>query len=192
MFSPQPTGGSLASAASCALGRAQAPRSLAVAGREAALPDAGAAVGGVGSVAADDTGSSVPEPDEELVGYQSALDAWRNDEYTSCIDRFTAFLQAYPTSSYADDAAYWLADCTYKNDEFKRAVVRFNAVVSVYPDSPKAPDALYRQGESLLKLGSKFHEAARTVFKRVQKDYPDSERAVEAAQQLKRLGPGNS
>jgi tol-pal system protein YbgF len=151
-----------------------------------------AAVGAVGAVVADDTGSSVSQPDEELAGYQSALDAWRNDEYTSCIDRFTAFLQAYPTSSYADDAAYWLADCTYKNDEFKRAVVRFNAVVSVYPDSPKAPDALYRQGESLLKLGSKFHEAARTVFKRVQKDYPDSERAVEAAQQLERLGPGNS
>jgi tol-pal system protein YbgF len=137
-------------------------------------------------------GDSAPGPDEEIAGYQSALDAWREDEFNTCIERFTAFLQAYPSSGYADDAAYWLADCTYKNDEFKRAVVRFNAVVSVYPDSPKAPDALYRQGESLLKLGPKFHEAARTVFKRVQKDYPDSERAAEAAQQLDRLGPGKS
>lgn len=137
-------------------------------------------------------GGSAPEPDEEIAGYQSALDAWRADEFNSCIERFTAFLQAYPSSGYADDAAYWLADCTYKNDEFKRAVVRFNAVVSVYPDSPKAPDALYRQGESLLKLGPKFHEAARTVFKRVQKDYPDSDRAAEAAKQLDRLGSGKS
>jgi len=143
-------------------------------------------VGGVVS------GDSAPGPDEEIAGYQSALDAWREDQFNTCIERFTAFLQAYPSSSYADDAAYWLADCTYKNAEFKRAVVRFNAVVSVYPDSPKAPDALYRQGESLLKLGPKFHEAARTVFKRVQKDYPDSERAAEAAQQLERLGPGKS
>ncbi len=138
------------------------------------------------------SGGSAPEPDEEIAGYQSALDAWRKDEFNTCIERFTAFLQAYPSSGYADDAAYWLADCTYKNDEFKRAVVRFNAVVSVYPDSPKAPDALYRQGESLLKLGPKFHEAARTVFKRVQKDYPDSERAAEAAKQLDRLGTGKS
>jgi len=152
----------------------------------------GTAVGALGVVGGDRGGNSTPEPDEELVGYQSALNAWRSDEFTSCIERFTAFLQAYPTSGYADDAAYWLADCTYKNDEFKRAVVRFNAVVSVYPDSPKAPDALYRQGESLLKLGPKFHEAARTVFKRVQKDYPDSERAVEAARQLERLGLGKS
>lgn len=134
-----------------------------------------------------DAGAS---PDQELAGYQQALEAWRQDDFDGCIERFTSFLQSHPTSSYADDAAYWLADCTYKNDEFKRAVVRFNAVVSVYPESPKAPDALYRQGESLLKLGPKFHEAAKTVFRRVQKDYPDSERAVEAARQLERLGSG--
>jgi tol-pal system protein YbgF len=147
--------------------------------------------GTTGAAAIVSGGDSAPEPDQELVGYQAALDARREGDLTACIERFTAFLQAYPTSGYADDAAYWLADCTYKNDEFKRAVVRFNAVVSVYPESPKAPDALYRQGESLLKLGPKFHEAARTVFKRVQKDYPDSERAVEAEQQLERLGTGN-
>lgn len=133
---------------------------------------------------------SEAKPDEELAGYRVALDAWRSDQYSDCIDQFTSFLQAYPTSGYADDAAYWLADCTFKNGEFKRAVVRFNAVVSVYPESPKAPDALYRQGESLLKLGSKFYKAAQTVFRRVQKDYPDSERSVEAAEQLKRLEAG--
>ncbi|MAG29850.1 MAG: tol-pal system protein YbgF [Deltaproteobacteria bacterium] len=151
----------------------------------------GADEGQVAALAGEEQGGdSAAAPDEELEGYQRALNAWRSDDHTACIDQFTSFLQGYPTSGYADDAAYWLADCTYKNDEFKRAVVRFNAVVSVYPDSPKAPDALYRQGESLLKLGPKFHEAARTVFRRVQKDYPESDRAVEAARQLKRLGPG--
>jgi tol-pal system protein YbgF len=171
---------------------------------EAGGAGSGATAGGDGSAAGAPAtnlgggGSSISRPaealrpDEELTGYQRALDAWRGDEFKLCIERFTGFLQTYPTSGYADDAAYWLADCTYQNDEFKRAVVRFNAVVSVYPESPKAPDALYRQGESLLKLGPKFYEAARTVFKRVQRDYPESERSVEAAQQLQRLGPGRS
>jgi tol-pal system protein YbgF len=130
-----------------------------------------------------------PALDQELAGYQNALDSWRKDDFAACIERFTAFLQAYPTSGYADDAAYWLADCTYRNEEYKRAVIRFADVVRVYPDSPKAPDALYRQGESLLKLGPRFQEAARTVFKRLQRDYPDSERSVEAARQLDRLKP---
>lgn len=157
---------------------------------------------GAGSAGADPgaaTSSGVPgagaaggSPDQELATYQRALDTWRTDDFKACIDQFTGFLQVYPSSSYADDAAYWLADCTYSDKEYKRAVVRFNAVVNVYPDSPKAPDALYRQGESLLKLGPKFHEAARTVFKRVQKEYPDSPRAAEAKRQLDTLGPGGA
>ena len=157
-----------------------------------AIAEGDAAASAAAAAASAGGGESEPEasPDQELSGYQDALGAWRADDYTVCIERFTSFLQTWPNSGYADDAAYWLADCTYKNDEFKRAVVRFNAVVSVYPESPKAPDALYRQGESLLKLGPKFHEAARTVFKKVRKDYPESERAAEAARQLERLGAG--
>ena len=136
------------------------------------------------------TGRAGGSPDQEVATYQKALETWQGDNFKGCIDQFTGFLQVYPSSSYADDAAYWLADCTYSSKEYKRAVVRFNAVVNVYPDSPKAPDALYRQGESLLKLGPKFHEAARTVFKRVEKEYPDSPRAAEAKRQLDTLGAG--
>jgi tol-pal system protein YbgF len=180
-----------------ALAESRRTRTTLAQGAAIAAPEAGPEAAGAGpgsetgagvAAVAPGGGAAAPAPDQELAGYQEALDAWRSDDFEACIERFTAFLQSYPTSGYADDAAYWLADCTYKNADFKRAVVRFNAVVSVYPESPKAPDALYRQGESLLKLGPKFHEAARTVFKRVQKDYPDSERAVEATQQLERLG----
>lgn len=152
----------------------------------------GADRGAANSSGVPGAGAAGGSPDQEIATYQRALDTWRTDDYKGCIDQFTGFLQVYPSSSYADDAAYWLADCTYSDKEYKRAVVRFNAVVNVYPDSPKAPDALYRQGESLLKLGPKFHEAARTVFKRVQKEYPDSPRAAEAKRQLDTLGPGGA
>jgi len=150
------------------------------------------AAAGAGAISGGVAGQSGGAPEDEVGTYQRALDTWQKDDFKGCIDQFTGFLQVYPTSSYADDAAYWLADCTYNNKEYKRAVVRFNAVVNVYPDSPKAPDALYRQGESLLKLGPKFHEAARTVFKRVQKEYPDSPRAAEAKRQLDGLGGGGA
>lgn len=183
-----------------ALHEVRLTRTAVTQGLSSSSQSAGAATGVAGGTASAVTGvagslsgrgSSTSSPDQQIAGYQSALESWRADDYDKCIEEFTAYLQAYPTSGYADDAAYWLADCTYKNGELKRAVVRFNAVVSVYPDSPKAPDALYRQGESLLKLGPKFHEAARTVFKRVQKDYPDSARAAEAGRQLTRLETSN-
>ena len=157
----------------------------------------GAADGALGGGAGAAIGSGAPgagrsggSPDQEVGTYQKALETWQADDFKGCIDQFTGFLQVYPSSSYADDAAYWLADCTYSNKEYKRAILRFNNVVSVYPDSPKAPDALYRQGESLLKLGPNFKDAARTVFKRVEKEYPKSPRAAEAKRQLDSLGAG--
>jgi tol-pal system protein YbgF len=126
----------------------------------------------------------------EVVAYQEALAAWRADDQKVCIEQFRKFLQSYPSSSYADDAAYWMADCHFKQGDYRVAVLRFNDVVRVYPNGNKAPDALYRQGESLLKLGPGFYDAARTVFKQVLKDYPDSARAREAHNQIEAIGNG--
>ena len=134
---------------------------------------------------ADDAATS-----KELIAYQEALQAWRSDEKQACIDGFREFLKDFPASPYADDAAYWMADCYFKQGDYRVAVLRFNDVVRVYPAGNKAADALYRQGESLLKLGPGFHDAARTVFKQVVKDYPDSDRAREAQQQLEAIGVG--
>jgi len=152
-------------------------------GTDSTSNSAGAAAKTAGT--ADEAATS-----KELVAYQAALQAWRADEKQACIDSFREFLQNYPASPYADDAAYWMADCYFKQGDYRIAVLRFNDVVRVYPTGNKAADALYRQGESLLKLGPGFHDAARTVFKQVVKDYPDSDRAREAQQQLEAIGVG--
>jgi tol-pal system protein YbgF len=171
--------------------------------REAATAGGSAGTGGdlagtsPGGVARADTGDG-PEPDSgapatqdlsaEVQAYQEGLTAWREEDYPGCIDRFRSFLQTYASSLRADDAAFWMADCHYKQGEFKNAVLRFDDVVRNYPDGNRAPDALYRQGESLLKLGPGFREAARRAFERVLKEYPDSTRAKEAHRQLELHG----
>ncbi len=156
------------------------------------------AADGAGTGEGDDAGP--PDPDNlsgpeasgssEVLAYQEALSAWRSRDPEVCIDRFRKFLQTYPASPYADDAAYWMADCHFKQGDYRVAVLRFNDVVRVYPTGNKAPDALYRQGASLLKLGPGFYDAAKTVFKQVLKEYPDSTRAKEAREQLEAIGSG--
>ena len=152
-------------------------------GVNTALPDV--ANRGEGGVGALDEGG----PDE-VRAYRSAYAFWRVDEHEACIDQFRKFLQTYPASSFADDAAFWMADCHFKQGDFKNAVLRFDDVVRTYPNGNKAPDALYRQGESLLKLGPGFHEAAKRAFERVLKEYPDSARAAEADRQIELLAAG--
>jgi len=120
----------------------------------------------------------------EVAAYRAAYDAWRAGESENCVDRFRDFLQTYPASAYADDSAYWLADCYFKEGDYKTAVLRFDDVVSRYPTSNKAADALYRQGEALLRMGPGYGKAAGKAFERVVREYPDSGPAAEAKKQL--------
>jgi len=142
---------------------------------------------------ADDPTAGLPpeaSASEEVRSYRAAYDAWRTDDHQQCIDRFGEFLQSFPTSQYADDASFWLADCYFKQGDLKAAILRFDDVATRYPKSDKASEALYRQGEALLKLGPNFGKAAEKAFDRVVKEYPDSRRAEDARQQLKLLGAG--
>ena len=153
--------------------------------------DGTAAIDGEISVAALPKADSPAEnTSAEIRAYRTAHAAWQSNNTATCIDRFRDFLQTYPASPYADDAAFWMADCHYKQAEYKKAVLRFDEVVRNYPAGNKASDALYRQGESLLKLGPGFREAAKRAFERVVKEYPDSARSSEAKQQLDLFAAG--
>jgi tol-pal system protein YbgF len=125
---------------------------------------------------------------KEIEAYRAAYDAWRSGDSETCVDRFSDFLQTYPASAYADDSAFWLADCYFKEGDYKTAVLRFDDVVSRYPAGNKAADALYRQGEALLRMGPGYGKAAGKAFERVVREYPDSGRATEAKKQLDLLG----
>jgi len=125
-----------------------------------------------------------------IEAYRAAYAAWRNDDTEACIDQFRQFLQTNASSAFADDAAFWMADCYFKQGDYKTAILRFDDVVSRYPAGNKAADALYRQGEALLRLGPGYSKAAGKAFERVLKEYPESDRAVEARRQLEILGTG--
>jgi tol-pal system protein YbgF len=160
----------------------------------AARADAAAA-----AAAADSAGEQEAPPpangvegasSDELEAYRAARAAWSVDDADGCIDRFRNFLQTYPSSSYAENASYWMADCYFKRGDYKTAVLRFDDVVARYPSGQRAPDALYRQGEALLRLGPGYGKAAGKAFERVVQEYPTSARAQEARKQLDLLGSG--
>jgi tol-pal system protein YbgF len=161
----------------------------------APLPGGGPPGAALGPEAAQDPGAgpdgaAAGSVSAEVTAYRAGYSQWRGGEWESCIDQFREFLQTYPSSAYADDAAYWLADCYFKQGDYKTAILRFDDVVTSYPEGNKAPEALYRQGEALLKLGPGFGKAAGKAFERVVKEYPRSGRATEAKRQLELLGTG--
>jgi tol-pal system protein YbgF len=157
-----------------------------------ALLDSRKARQGLAELSAAGAPEPAAEPEEalsdEVRAYRAAYAAWRDEDAKRCIDQFRVFLQSHPASAYADDAAFWMADCHFKQGDFKNAVLRFDDVVRNYPTGNKAPDALFRQGEALMKLGPGYHQAAKRAFERVLKEYPESARVAEARRQLEVVG----
>ena len=125
---------------------------------------------------------------EELALYREAYDAWRTNDHATCVDRFGRFLQSFPSSKYADDAAFWLADCHYRQGDLKTSVLRFDEVATRYPESDKSAEALFRQGEALLQMGPQFSKAAQKAFQRVIDNYPSHTRAQDARERLAIIG----
>ncbi len=140
-----------------------------------------------------DVGAAAPAPtegpaSEELALYRDAYAAWRTNDHAACIDRFGRFLQSFASSKYADDAAFWLADCHYRQGDLKTAILRFDEVATRHPESDKAPEALFRQGEALLQMGPQYSKAAQKAFQRVIDNYPDNKRARDAKERLAIIG----
>ena len=166
--------------------------------KEAQAARAEASAAAAGAAAPESEEGAPPAPDEgaggassqEVEEYRAARAAWSEGDAEACIDRFRNFLQTYASSTYAENASYWMADCYFKRGDYKTAVLRFDDVVARYPTGERAPDALYRQGEALLHLGPGYGRAAGKAFERVLQEYPDSARAPEAKKQLELLGSG--
>jgi tol-pal system protein YbgF len=131
-----------------------------------------------------------PVAADEVQAYREAYAAWRAGDTQACIDRFQQFLQTHASSAYADDAAFWMADCYFKRGDYQLAILRFDDVPRMYPTGNKAADALYRQGEALIRLGPSYAKAARRAFERVVQEYPDSPRVPAAKRQLEALRTG--
>ncbi len=146
-----------------------------------------------GSSGAGQRGGSAQARDE-IRAYEEAFRLYRTGEYEAAIDRFRGFLQTHPSSDYADNAQFWLAECYFKLSDYEQAVLAFQEVVQKYPEGNKVPDALYRQGMAFLEIGKstgdegKYRPAAQQVFERLVTRHPDSERVPEARRQLEKLG----
>jgi tol-pal system protein YbgF len=122
--------------------RMKALESRGVAGAGATAAGSGDAGSAVSGAAGD---SSAPGSDDKTA-YQTAFSLLKDSQYDRAIAAFQKFLVAYPNSSLADNAQYWLGEAYYVNKAFSDAQVAFQRVVDKYPQSRKRPDALLKIG----------------------------------------------
>ena len=88
--------------------------------------------------------------------YDKAVNMVLKDRrYDAAIPEFEKFIQAYPNSSYAPNAHYWLGQLLFNNNDMAKAKTHFERVVSNFPQSSKVPDALLKLGQVAEREGKK-------------------------------------
>jgi len=85
----------------------------------------------------------------------------------------------------AGNAQYLIGEALYAQRQYKSAIVAFDEVVQKYDSDPKVPAAMLKQGYAFVELRDLRN--ARFFFQQVQKKYPGSPEAYQAAEKLRQI-----
>jgi tol-pal system protein YbgF len=160
--------------------RVKAIESRGGAGGVAAAGDAGA-----GSTAAGASGDSAAGAADDKLAYQAAFGMLKDGQYDRAIASFQKFLAAYPASSLAENAQYWLGEAYYVNKAFPDAQNAFQQVIDKYPQSRKRPDALLKIGYCQYEL--KQWDQAKATLSQVATKFADTPAGHLAQQRLDKM-----
>lgn len=172
---PTPTGGP---------GDAGAPAGAGPAAAAAAGAAAGAVAGSKGAgLVAPMPGGGSPAPD---VLYRQATADYQKGQFDLARQGFEEYVQSYPKTDLADDAAYWVGECYMAQKKWREAIGAFDGLVKGWPTGNKVPSARLKKAVAHLELGEKAQ--AIVQLQAVVHEYPGSDEAKSARQRLKALG----
>jgi tol-pal system protein YbgF len=126
-----------------------------------------------------------PLPDDPETLYQEAYGDYREGSYDLSILGFEEYLESYPSTELADNAAYWLAESYFAQGRFNQAIAGFTDVLTKYPRSEKTASAMLKRGFAHLQLGQR--DRGMDELRAVVRTHPSSEEAAIARQQLETL-----
>jgi tol-pal system protein YbgF len=157
----------------------------AAASESGAAGSVGAAASVTGAAAAAEDSANVP-PGGDHANYQAAFSLLKDNQYDKAIKAFRQFLVAFPDSSLAGNAQYWLGEAYYVNRDLVDALSAFQGVADKYPSSSKLPDALLKIGYCRDEL--KQFDQAKAVLNDVATRFGDTPAGTLAKLRLQQIG----
>ncbi len=139
--------------------------------------------------ATGDEGTYPPDEEFQVLDeqgqYRQSFEFLKSGQYPAAIEGFRNFIKAYPDSSLAPNARYWLGEAHYGAGQFEKAARNFEMLRANHPGSGKVADASLKLGYSLYELGK--WDDAKKILKSVIAQFPDSSVARLAEKRLQRI-----
>lgn len=135
--------------------------------------------------AVDATPPAIAAGDPQTL-YQSAYGDYLRKNYDLAIAGFQAYLDSYPETELADNAAYWIGESLYGQGKFEAAIRQFDELVARFPRSDKTASASLKKAFAYLERGNRGQGIAQ--LQRLLREYPTSDEASLARNRLRDLG----
>lgn len=134
--------------------------------------------------APDGAAKKSADPAAEARDYEAALNLFKANKIKDAAGAFDAFGKAYPDSTLAPNAQYWLGNAHYALGDCKKSIDAHKQVVAKWPQNPKASDSLLNIATCQQELGDR--KGAKATFETILAKYPGSAAATSAKQRLKK------
>ena len=105
-------------------------------------------------------------------------------QYAKAQAAFEAYLATKPAANQAAEADYMIGECNYRNKQYDLAIINYQKVASK-PTLSKAAAATLKQGMAFEQLADL--EMAKTIYKKLIDQHPDSPEAKTAQERLGKL-----
>lgn len=132
----------------------------------------------------DDAASAVPSMSAENL-FDKGYDAITRAAYDDALDSFEEFTTVYADDKRAGEAFYWLGEVYLVKNNPEKAAVAFSTGLTKAPNGEKAAANLLKMGYAFKQLTQV--DMARGSWQKLVEDYPNSEEADEARQELDAL-----
>ena len=116
---------------------------------------------------------------------ESALNQFRAANYPGAIAGFRGFAKAYPGSSLASNAQYWIGYSYYAMGDYRTALAHQQKLLVAFPQSGKVPDALLNIARCQEELRQTSN--ARKTLEEIIAKHGDTNAAVIAVKRLATL-----
>ena len=117
--------------------------------------------------------------------YKRGVKDYQDRNYEAAVVNLKRYVKETPKASQAANAQYLVGEALYAQKQYEAAIVAFDEVVQKYNRDTKVATAMLKQGYAFAEL--KDARNARFFLQQVQKKYPNTPEAQQAAEKLKQL-----
>jgi tol-pal system protein YbgF len=118
--------------------------------------------------------------------YNAAYEDYLRGNFDLAVQGFRDYVNRYPDTDLADNAAYWIGECYYSKKAYKEAIDAFTQLLNTYKTSDKAAGALLKKGLAYLELGDRSQAVINLQY--VLYEHPGTKEAELARSKLAALG----